>query len=384
MTSPFTPRQAKAARRIRRLLVLAALAVPVSALAATALPESGATTSTGLLFAELIGSMVIILASCEMFANGVEHVGEKAHLSHAAAGSLLAAVGTALPETMIPILAILFGAAETGHEIGIGAILGAPFMLSTLAFFLLGLTVTILWGLGRRQWRMDVNVKSLAFELRWFLATIAFVLAVSVIGNRIVNLLAGVVVLVVYGLYFRRQLGHEAEANEEYTDTFYLHKFARLPINWGTIIGQCVLGLAGITIGAHLFIGTIEALSPVLGLSALVLALIIAPIATELPEKYNSITWTIKRQDTLAMGNISGALVFQSTIPVTVGLWFTEWNLGTTELLNLVITFASTTLLLLVLRSKGRLPAWPLLVGGAFYAAYLVRIFLYGAVPGGH
>lgn len=372
----------RAARRIRRLVVLAALAVPVSALAAAVLPESGATTSTGLLFAELIGSMVIILAGCEMFANGVEHVGEKAHLSHAAAGSLLAAVGTALPETLIPIIAILFGTADSGHDIGIGAILGAPFMLSTLAFFLLGLTVTILWGLGRRRWQMDVNVKSLVFELRWFLATIAFILVVSIISNRVLNVIAGVVVLVIYALYFRRQLGHEAEANEQYTETFYLNKLFRLPINWGSIISQCVLGLAGITIGAHLFIGTIEALSAVLGLSALVLSLIIAPIATELPEKYNSITWTIKRQDTLAMGNISGALVFQSTIPVTVGLWFTEWNLGTTELLNLVITLVSAGLAMLVLRAKGRLPAWPLLVGGLFYAVYLVRIFAYGAEHG--
>jgi cation:H+ antiporter len=377
-----TARAALTARRITRLLVVAGLAVPVSALAAAALPESGATTHTGLLFAELIGSMIIILAGCEMFANGVEHVGEKAHLSHAAAGSLLAAVGTALPETMIPILAILFGSAGTGHDIGIGAILGAPFMLSTLAFFLLGLTVTILFGLGRRQWQMDVNVKSLAFELRWFLVTIVFIFVVSLSGARGLNLVAGGILLVVYALYFRRQLGHEAEAHESYTETFYLNKFLRLPINWGTVVFQCVLGLAGITVGAHLFIGTIEALSAVLGLSALVLSLIIAPVATELPEKYNSITWTIKRQDTLAMGNISGALVFQSTIPVTVGLWFTEWNLGTTELFNLVVTLCSAGLTMLVLRAKGRLPAWPLLIGGIFYAMYLVRIFAYGAEHG--
>ncbi len=384
MTSPYSPGGARAVRRLRRLPVLAALAVPVSALAAVALPESGATTGSGLLFAELVGSMAIILAGCELFANGVEHVGEKGHLSHAAAGSLLAAVGTALPETMIPIIAILFGAAGSGHDIGIGAILGAPFMLSTLAFFLLGLTVTILHSLGRRrEWKMDVNVKSLAFELRWFLLTIGFVFLVSLARSRVLNLIGGAVVLFVYVVYFRRQLRHEAEAHEEYTDTFYLNKFLRLPINWGSIISQCVLGLAGITIGAHLFVGTIEALSSTLGISALVLSLIIAPIATELPEKYNSITWTIKRQDTLAMGNISGALVFQSTIPVAIGLWFTEWNLGTTEILNLVFTAASVGLTMMVLRTKGRLPAWPLLVGGVFYAGYLVRIFVYGATHGG-
>jgi len=72
----------------------------------------------------LVVSIIIILGGCETFANGVEHVGNKAGLSHAAAGSLLAAVGTAMPETMIPILALVFGAGGHGEEIGIGAILG--------------------------------------------------------------------------------------------------------------------------------------------------------------------------------------------------------------------------------------------------------------------
>jgi cation:H+ antiporter len=350
--------------------------VPVTALAAVVAPEAGDSRSASRLVAEMLASMVIILAGCELFANGVEHVGEKAGLSHAAAGSLLAAVGTALPETMIPILAILFGAGGHGDEIGIGAILGAPFMLSTLAFFWLGLTVTLLYASGRRKhWQMDLNVGSLAFELRWFLVTLLFIFVVSLAGNRTLNLVGGAVVLVIYVLYFRRQLNHAAEEHEEYTDTFYLQKLFRLRLNWGSIIAQVVLGLAGIVIGARLFVDAIAPLSVLIGISALVLSLIVAPIATELPEKYNSITWTIKQQDTLAMGNISGALVFQSTIPVAIGLWFTDWNLGTTEILNLVLTAVSALLVLLVLRSKGRLPAWPLLVGGVFYAAYLIRIF---------
>ncbi len=376
-------RAARRARRLARLLAplaFLALALPAYALAAAVAPSPpGAAQGTGWLVGELVISILIILCGCELFANGVEHVGAKANLSHAAAGSLLAAVGTALPETMIPILAILFGAGGHGEDIGIGAILGAPFMLSTLAFFLLGLTVTLLYLFGRRrQWQMELSIKSLAFELRWFLLTLALVFLVSLAGSRVLNLIGGAAVLVIYVLYFRRQLGHEAEEDEHYTETFYLQKLFRLPLNWGTVIGQLLLGLVGIVIGAHLFVETIAALSVAIGASALVLSLIIAPIATELPEKYNSISWTIRRQDTLAMGNISGALVFQSTIPVAIGLWFTDWKLGATELLNLVFTAVSALLVFLVLRSTRRLPAWPLLVGGLLYATYIVRIFLIG------
>src|SRR5215212_2201703 len=70
-------------------------------------------------------------------------MGERLNLGAGAVGSVLAAVGTALPETMIPLVAIIgallagSGGAAAG-EIGIGAILGAPFLLATLALFIVG------------------------------------------------------------------------------------------------------------------------------------------------------------------------------------------------------------------------------------------------------
>ncbi|MCU0506086.1 MAG: sodium:calcium antiporter, partial [Chloroflexi bacterium] len=71
-------------------------------------------------------SFVLILAGAELFTNGIEWFGHRLNLAEGAVGSVLAAVGTALPETMIPIVAILFsGGAAASNEIGIGAILGA-------------------------------------------------------------------------------------------------------------------------------------------------------------------------------------------------------------------------------------------------------------------
>src|SRR5574339_1297136 len=86
-------------------------------------------------------AFVVILAGAELFTNGIEWFGRKLDLAEGAVGSVLAAVGTALPETMIPIIAILFAGGEASHEVGIGAILGAPFMLSTLAMFVTGMGV---------------------------------------------------------------------------------------------------------------------------------------------------------------------------------------------------------------------------------------------------
>src|SRR5712671_4159706 len=89
----------------------------------------------------LIVSFGIILLGAELFTNGIEWFGHKMGLGEGAVGSVLAAVGTALPETTIPVVAILFTSDVHSSDVGIGAILGAPFMLSTLAFGVTGLVV---------------------------------------------------------------------------------------------------------------------------------------------------------------------------------------------------------------------------------------------------
>src|SRR6476469_10643924 len=114
-------------------------------------------------------AFVIILLGAELFTNGIEWFGRKLQLAEGAVGSVLAAVGTALPETMIPIIAILAGAgSEASHGVGVGAILGAPFMLSTLAMFVTG--IAVLWA-GRRRPsgdRMLVDTGVLAHDMRYF------------------------------------------------------------------------------------------------------------------------------------------------------------------------------------------------------------------------
>jgi cation:H+ antiporter len=83
-----------------------------------------------------------------------------------------------------------------------------------------------------------------------------------------------------------------------------------LPQNLLFIIVQ----LALLITGAKGFIHGVEEAAPIIGISALLLSLLIIPIATELPEKVNSILWIHKRKDTLVFGNITGAMVFQGAL----------------------------------------------------------------------
>ena len=126
----------------------------------------------------LIGAFIVILLGAELFTNGIEWFGRKLELAEGAVGSVLAAVGTALPETMIPIIAILSGGgSSSSHGIGVGAILGAPFMLSTLAMFVTG--VAVLWAARNRAAGdvMPVDTKVLAHDMRYF--AVAYAIAIG-------------------------------------------------------------------------------------------------------------------------------------------------------------------------------------------------------------
>src|SRR3954466_10155350 len=104
----------------------------------------------------LVVSLFVILAGAELFTNGIEWIGEGFGLSEGAVGSVLAAVGTALPETLLPIIAIVSGH-EAGEDIGTGAILGAPFMLTTLAMVVIAVAVLVFARDGRRGSDLEID-----------------------------------------------------------------------------------------------------------------------------------------------------------------------------------------------------------------------------------
>jgi cation:H+ antiporter len=336
----------------------------------------------------LIGAFLVILFGAELFTNGIEWFGRKLELAEGAVGSVLAAVGTALPETMIPIIAILFASGEAAHAVGIGAILGAPFMLATLAMFVTGVAIlAVARGRGTGDvMRVDTGV--LAHDMRYF--AIAYAIA---IGAAFLPLepvwLKWIVALVLIGIYVWYVKGHfEADASVDLEDLAPL-RFRHLDrtgiqvdpaVPRLRVVNLQVLAALGlIVVGAFFFVDAVEHLATTFGIDGALLALVVAPIATELPEKFNSVIWVRQGKDTLAMGNITGAMVFQSTIPTVVALVFASnsWVAGPgtyTAFASAGIAFLSSAFIFIPMARSGRLRGRGLLIGGAFYLAYLILV----------
>ncbi len=317
-------------------------------------------------------SLVIILVGCDLFTNGVEWAGKKLSLSEGTVGSVLAAVGTCLPETLIALLAIFFGRREgTGSDVGIGAILGAPLMLSTLAFFVTGAAILIFHRTNGRSVRMKVNHRVVGRDLRYFFLVFIISALASFLPKPGQKYAVAALLVILYGTYIAKTLGDKRSpgADEDISPLHFFRKAPDPPL-W-MVIGQGILGLLVLVYGAHLFVSEISWLAHATGVPALSLSLIITPIATELPEKFNSVLWVRQKKDTLAIGNISGAMVFQSSIPPAIGMLFTDWKLNPQALACVVVAVCSSATVWGEMMWRKRLSPYSLLVGGIFYVVYL-------------
>ncbi|MBZ4686982.1 MAG: cation:H+ antiporter [Clostridia bacterium] len=325
----------------------------------------------------LIVSLGIILLGAEIFTNGVEWLGKKLRLSEGAVGSILAAVGTALPETMIPVIAILFGEGEAGHDIGIGAILGAPFMLSTLAFFITGVAVIIFKKQHHNYPNLNVDPQVIKRDLGFFILVYTIAILAAFFSVHTYKIMIALGLVIAYGIYVfftlvnGQTLGEEHHINPLFFDRKNIHN-PRL----NRVILQTLFALAVIIAGAKIFVNDIEQLSVLLGIPSFVLALIIAPIATELPEKFNSIIWVSKGKDTLALGNITGAMVFQSSLIPALGIALTPWMLDFKAIISAVLALLSATIIYLQLLLRNRMTPFALLFGGAIYGIFVLLVII--------
>ncbi len=326
----------------------------------------------------LLVSFAIVLAGALLFTNAIEWIGHKLELGEGAVGSILAAVGTATPETLIAIVALL-GAAEGSEDVAIGAIVGAPFLLATLAMGLVGLFAYLYRDKREQGIKLDAHGPTLERDLLFFLAffSLAGLLAWGPPDELRIPL--GILFLVAYVFYVARTLRGGGDVQDHGTLNpllFDRREERRSDPALGLCILQLLVGLGAMVGGAHLFVEELLGIADSIGVDALVLALILAPLATELPEKVNSFFWVREGKDALALGNISGAMVFQSTIPVGIGLIFTDWALDGNAVLSVILGVAGGLLAYFSLHRAGvfRLPA---VIGWfALYSAFLVVVVL--------
>jgi cation:H+ antiporter len=324
----------------------------------------------------LLASFAVILAGALVFTNAVEWLGHRLSLGEGAVGSLLAAIGTAMPETLVAIVALV-GSGPGGDQVAIGAIVGAPFLLATLAMGLVGLFAYLYRRRRPQGLAISAHRPTLERDLLFFLFLFTISLGLAWGAPAALRIPVGALVVLSYPLYIRRTLrGGGAVQDHQTLGPLIFERRSERRADPSLLLSvvQLLVGLGAMVGGAHLFVEELLDIAESLGIEALVLALILAPLATELPEKVNSFFWVREGKDSLALGNITGAMVFQSTIPVGIGLIFTDWELSANAALSVFLGLVGGALAYRALRRHGRFGG-PVVAGWfGLYAAFIAVV----------
>jgi cation:H+ antiporter len=356
-------------------------------------------------FVLLIVCAGAIYLACEWFVNAVEWLGRRLNVGQMAVGSILAAFGTALPESVVTLVAVTTGTTPEQKDIGVGAAMGGPLALATVAYAATGMALLIKRrkdhhaqttialhsraGAGRNADPVEESARAglahvltdpaqiarLAKDQRWFLAVFVVKVTLGLVAFAFKPTL-GLLFFAAYAVYFWREMrgGDDGGAQPEQEDLepLKLQPKTKSPATWA-VVTQTVATLAVIFVSSRVFVSQLDAIGPMLGLSAAVTALLLSPIATELPETMNAIIWVRQGKTKLALANISGAMMIQATVPSALGIFFTPWLFDGPLLAAGVATMASVLYLLWLFRT-GRVTPARLTVAAAFYAAFAVAL----------
>ncbi len=224
------------------------------------------------------------------------------------------------------------------------------------------------WRYTRRHGVDTGDLGKLARDQRWFLAIFVVKITLGLVAFAVKPWL-GLLFFATYAVWFWREIrGGSGQAHSEDPGPLLLQHRRPHPASWA-VVTQTLAALAVIFAASQLFVCQLDAIGPMLGLPPEVTALLLSPIATELPEIMNAVIWVRQGKTRLALANISGAMMIQATVPSGLGLLFTSWRFGTPLLISGLATMAAITYLLILLRAR-RFTATTVSFAALFYLAF--------------
>src|ERR1700733_9710421 len=328
---------------------------------------------TALLF---VCSAAAIYFACEFFVNGVEWLGRKLGIGETATGTILAAFGTALPESAVTFVAVVFGRDTAQKQIGVGAAVGGPLVLSTISYAVVGV---VLWfsrhRLGRASTELQLDTQRLSSDQAWFLLIFVVALTLGLVSFPFKRWL-GILLFGAYALYVWREFtaGHGREHDDEQLEPLKFRPRNPNPsLAWASL--QTLIALVVIAVASHSFVDQLESIGTHLGVSPQLVALILSPVATELPETLNALIWVRQGRERLALANISGAMMIQATVPAGLGVLFTTWRFDPPLVIAASTATAAVVLLLLMFRRQ-RVSGISLIPLGLLYVLFAIIVAL--------
>jgi cation:H+ antiporter len=320
---------------------------------------------------QVIFALLLLVLASDAFTNAVEWIGALFGLTRSAVGAIVAAIGSSLPETMVAFIALVLLADPSSQAIGIGAVIGAPLMLSTVVFCLIGVGAIVL---GKRHDTVEAPARPVIVGLALFSCTFALVIGASFAPTFAVRVGAAALALGAYAAYLIYHMRLRLLESDESPARLRISPRAQRPA-LGLVLLQLAIATVLTAVAARWFVASLASLSEVLAVSPLLISILLSPIATELPEVLNSVIWMRRDLDDLALGNVIGAMMFQTSIAGAIGLLATPWVLDGVSYRAAAATLAAVVFVIGWTLVRRRIEARPLALCGLIYVGYLAAQF---------
>jgi cation:H+ antiporter len=336
-----------------------------------------------------LGELII---SSWVLSYGAEHLSMKYGAKFV--GRTLLSIATTLPEIAI----VTYAAADGFYGIAIGAGLGSNLLMMTL-----GLAIMLLIATTRlsRAPLKGIPVGMFKLDKIFLLATAVISAALFVDGYNFLDGFAFSALFIAYiimaFLEMKEEKKSESLKNSEIQKAENKSRVIEIDDPSASVrtfdramlkaVLAFVAGTIGIVMGAGPFIHSMQEFSLEIGISVIILAVIISPIAGEMPEKISMMILARKGAAgaSIAIANVLGSKILNNTLLLAVAVFGAMFHAGfyttielTTVLLYQVILVTVVTIIALVPLFKKEIG---LKVGILLASMYLISLFIQFLLP---
>lgn len=333
------------------------------------------------LFSMLIWLGELTIASW-ILSYGAEHLSEKYGAKFV--GRVLLSIATTLPEIAI----VMYAAANGSYGVAIGSGLGSNLLMMTLGLAIMLIIATTRLSKAPLK-HIDVSTFKNDMLFLIFAAVISFILFLDgynyIDGFIFLGLFAGYIVL---SLYEMRIENKEKVANTMNNNFNSADNANNNNKKFLKALGAFLIGAFGIVMGAEPFIHSLEGFSTDVGISAVILAVIISPIAGEMPEKISMMLLARKGAAgaAIAIANVLGSKILNNTLLLAVAVFAAMYSFGFYETIEITEILYYQIILVTIITIIAVLPMFRKKIGLRFglilLFMYIVSIFIQFLFPG--
>ncbi len=255
---------------------------------------------------------------------GAEHLSERYGAKFV--GRVLLSIATTLPEIAI----VIYAAASGAYGIAIGSGLGSNIMMMTLGLAIMLIISTT--RLSKAPLKM-IDVSTFKNDKIFLLASAVISLILFLDGYDYVDGIIFIGIFIAYifiALYEMKLEMKEKALKDNSKEIVNKNNPAKDNKKMVIAIGVFLAGALGIVIGAEPFIRSMQGFSVDVGISAIVLAVILSPIAGEMPEKISMMILARKGAAgaSIAIANVLGSKILNNSLLLAVAVFAAMFQFG--------------------------------------------------------